>query len=1532
MKQTSVLVIILSLLLAQPTYAVSEKFDSYLASKLNSDADELSVIVVLNETGNPGKTQSKVISSLAEGKVKHRYNLINGFSAKLGRDELETLGKNPLVQGIYYDAKVHALPVPDWVNAMDVNAKLYTSTNAIGAVEAWSMGYTGRNVTVAVVDSGIDYTHPSLGNCTSVGVNCRVKGGYDFVNTDSNPMDDNGHGTHVAGIVGMSRTVYNGYNLSGVAPNVTFYALKVLNAGGSGSNSDVIAAMDWAVSHNADIITLSLGTTELPNNGLSIMSIVSDAAVERGVVVTIAAGNEGPGAGTIDQPGDAKKVITVGSANDHGTDSVSDDDVYGFYHSNRGPSMFGRLDPDVVAPGYYIQSTKRGGGFVEMSGSSMATPHVAGAAALLLDAKPNLTAVQVRSLLMHTATKLSTASYPVIHPFEQGSGEINVSRAITQTIDAQINNDDRWEFTVVPGLNATTQLVITNSGNVSLRVNLSVDLIADVEYDNNISALQFVLPNPTLVDANANKTLLVTFSAPLTAKPGTYGTILTITANNSQQLRIPVVITIPLFGSGIISGTVDDECDGDQYSCGPVPSLYAPGEWGDFILHLVKSHNGTSFTATLNWTNSADDLDFYVYSSSGKLVTYSGMGGTNYENITIASMAHDEYWLVVYAYDIITSSPLHFNVTVRFGSQFEVNPDTYQTTMFRNQLKSANFSITNHGSSKTVNVSVLRLQPGGNETIQDSVSGGGTYNIEWRASTSAMSFTNAKYLTATLRWPSSSRDLEMCMYYYSGSWYTIACSQHSNSDLGEAVEELENIDIEYYLKTYSDIGIGISNSGISSYAYNLTLNLTSYLPWNATSVSTNSTTFGSNENKNLTVTINSSGLEEGRQYDAYLALQGSNYAWVPVSIYVKQASLRLNSPSDNAYTSNNSVMFSYTPLMQNNLTGCSLYGNFNGSWALNQTDTNVSNNNPSFFTLTLPEGTYLWNVKCTDTTGNSTFADGNFTLTIDNTPPTSYVMPLSMYKNSESFAVTFNGTDNSGIYNYTLEYKISGGNWTYFGATTGTSITFNGTGNLTHYFRAIATDRAGNSETDYNDTGDAYTTIDITPPVVVITSPNGTFSGMRVVINVTFTDNLSGTNESSFRVYLTQNLTMLCDNSDSNASNYANCSSGVCTCSWRVPLLNTTYNISAYGADNAGNSRTNSACIIAFSDSDFPELSNQTPSENSYVNLSNPIISATILDYTGVNASATLLFLDGTNVTSNATINSTNILYQANGLGDGMHNVSVYLADTLNNSGFSNWSFTVDATAPQVLSQTPANNATIQGLATENFSVVYTESNLNRIALYWKLSNNSSYAGVNLTNCLSGTAQTCSTIFDLSGYAQNAVINYYFAVMDLASNTAQTSVINITIKKLVVINEFLPKPNATGVEWIELYNKGYGTVDLRDWTLSFTAGDRTLNIRINANYYMDEYVTLNAIEDHIILRDKYNVLVDNISYSVGQQFGNLTYNGSSGFTIGRFPDGSDEWTVFNESAATRGASNAGLLSRNISLMFGWNLISLPLMM
>jgi len=167
--------------------------------------------------------------------------------------------------------------------------------------------------------------------------------------------------------------------------------------------------------------------------------------------------------------------------------------------------------------------------------------------------------------------------------------------------------------------------------------------------------------------------------------------------------------------------------------------------------------------------------------------------------------------------------------------------------------------------------------------------------------------------------------------------------------------------------------------------------------------------------------------------------------------------------------------------------------------------------------------------------------------------------------------------------------------------------------------------------------------------------------------------------------------------------------------------------------------------------------------------------------------------------------------------------------------------------------------------------------------------------------------------------------------MDLASNTAQTSVINITIKKLVVINEFLPKPTS-GRQWIELYNKGYGTVDLRDWTLSFTAGDRTLNIRINANYYMDEYVTLNAIEDHIILRDKYNVLVDNISYSVGQQFGNLTYNGSSGFTIGRFPDGSDEWTVFNESAATRGASNAGLLSRNISLMFGWNLISLPLMM
>ncbi len=222
-----------------------------------------------------------------------------------------------------------------------------------------SIGLDGSGVDVAVVDTGINYSHTAFKN---IGI------GYDFVRGDNYAEDENGHGTHVSGIIASNDLTYS-------APNATLMHIKVLDETGTGNASTVIAGIEWAVDHGAEVISMSLGGTG--GDGTSALSEASDSAVSKGVVVVAAAGNDGPASGTITSPGDAREVITVGAIDDY--DSVPS-------WSSRGPTTDGRTKPDVVAPGVSITSTALDGGFTTKSGTSMSTPHVSGAAALLIQA------------------------------------------------------------------------------------------------------------------------------------------------------------------------------------------------------------------------------------------------------------------------------------------------------------------------------------------------------------------------------------------------------------------------------------------------------------------------------------------------------------------------------------------------------------------------------------------------------------------------------------------------------------------------------------------------------------------------------------------------------------------------------------------------------------------------------------------------------------------------------------------------------------------------------------------------------------------------------------------------------------------------------------------------------------------------------------------------------------------------------------------------------------------------------------------
>ena len=255
---------------------------------------------------------------------------------------------------------------------LDLNADMQT-----GADQVWAQGVDGDSVNVAVLDTGIDTDHPELVDS--------YRGGYDCVNGDTSPEDDHGHGTHVAGIITADGDLLG--NSKGVAPGAGIYMYKVCDAGGSCYDDDMRCGMERAVLTNAKVMSISIGggsyTTE--NCDGDYLAGLINTIVSPKMTAVIAAGNDGRG---VSSPGCASSAIAVGAVD-------SGDNV--IYWSGRGPAL------DILAPGVSILSTTMDGKTGLMSGTSMATPHVAGVVALLYDANPGLNTEGIRQALYSTA-------------------------------------------------------------------------------------------------------------------------------------------------------------------------------------------------------------------------------------------------------------------------------------------------------------------------------------------------------------------------------------------------------------------------------------------------------------------------------------------------------------------------------------------------------------------------------------------------------------------------------------------------------------------------------------------------------------------------------------------------------------------------------------------------------------------------------------------------------------------------------------------------------------------------------------------------------------------------------------------------------------------------------------------------------------------------------------------------------------------------------------------------------------------------
>ncbi|WP_369233639.1 S8 family serine peptidase [Streptomyces sp. R21] len=300
-------------------------------------------------------------------------------------------------------------------------ASLDKSVPQIGAPKAWAAGYTGKGVKIAVLDTGVDATHPDL--------KTQVIAAKNF-SAAADATDHFGHGTHVASIAAGTGAKSHG-KYKGVAPGARILNGKVLDDTGSGDDSGILAGMEWAAEQGADVVNLSLGGPDTPEID-PLEAEVNKLSADKGILFAIAAGNSGPE--SIGSPGSADAALTVGAVDDH--DKLAD-------FSSTGPRAGdGAVKPDVTAPGVDITAAAAKGslidqevgekppGYLTISGTSMATPHVAGAAAILKQEHPDWTYTELKGALTGSA---KGGKYT---PFQQGSGRIQVDKAIKQTVIA----------------------------------------------------------------------------------------------------------------------------------------------------------------------------------------------------------------------------------------------------------------------------------------------------------------------------------------------------------------------------------------------------------------------------------------------------------------------------------------------------------------------------------------------------------------------------------------------------------------------------------------------------------------------------------------------------------------------------------------------------------------------------------------------------------------------------------------------------------------------------------------------------------------------------------------------------------------------------------------------------------------------------------------------------------------------------------------------------------------------------------------
>ncbi|NYV74095.1 S8 family serine peptidase [Streptomyces sp. UH6] len=499
----------------------------------DAKADEIPAIVDFRGTPSatalkeraedlPGSRSKRVMPSLGLTSVHVDKEEAKGFwRAVKPAASLTRGGDDAVVPGAAGVAKL-------WYDGI-AKVSLDQSVPQIGAPQAWAAGYDGKGVKVAVLDSGADLANADIAS--------EITASQSFI-TGQSVQDGHGHGTHVAATVAGSGANSGGTH-KGVAPGADLLIGKVLANDGQGPVSSILAGMEWAVAQDADIVSMSLGATDAPGEDPLTMAVDSLSA-SSGTLFVIAAGNDGPGDSTLGTPGAADSALTVGA--------VDKSDVIAPF-SSRGPRLGDMaVKPEITAPGVGIVAARAAGTsmgtpvdehYTAANGTSMATPHVAGAAAILKQRHPDWTGQRIKeALTAHARSSADLTSY------EQGYGRVDVPAALDPSLELSGTAD----FRVIPWQKGTYEkrlrtLTLRNSATTDTVVTLAAS--AKDASGAEVPAGTLALSGSGLSDGRltvpAGGTAEVTVALdPNGLKPGRYSGSVTATAEGGESVHAAV--------------------------------------------------------------------------------------------------------------------------------------------------------------------------------------------------------------------------------------------------------------------------------------------------------------------------------------------------------------------------------------------------------------------------------------------------------------------------------------------------------------------------------------------------------------------------------------------------------------------------------------------------------------------------------------------------------------------------------------------------------------------------------------------------------------------------------------------------------------------------------------------------------------------------------------------------------------------------------------------------------------------------------